>query len=237
MATPMAAFVRGKPIMADHIPDAAYAAGDVIVKGNTPFVAHEDNPMFGTTPVISDALAAEGGIYQMQADGAIGVGQQVYWDATAKKVSLTAGTNTVFGYLVQGPTLIASDPGTANSGDNCLVLHAPTQSAGAPVMKVFSIAVAGSNQATATNTNYGFNLVSGANGVSGVIMPTPQTGRSVWIKNNNNGASPSLIVYPQIGGTINAGSANTQYNMANFTSAVFIATSNTAWHTLPLLAS
>ena len=108
-----AQFSAGTPLMVDHTPSgAAVAAGTVVVTNDTPRVAHRD---------IADgalgALAGEGGVYLMTGDAAIAADKKVYWDAAAKKVTLTASTNKIFGVTV-----------TACSGNNatCLVRHDPS---------------------------------------------------------------------------------------------------------------
>jgi hypothetical protein len=120
----MLAFRMGKPRMVPYKGAATYLAGDVIVAGAIPLVAHEDNPPFGAT-VALDALSCGGGIYQGVADGALAVGQDVFWDATNKKVSGTAAGNVHLGTLLAGPTGVASDAGPAADGDACLVSHDP----------------------------------------------------------------------------------------------------------------
>src|SRR5438045_260125 len=60
-------YVYGKPVMSKYTTVASYNAGDVIVLGGTPFVAHADNPPF-TGGTLTDALAAGGGFYQMTAN-------------------------------------------------------------------------------------------------------------------------------------------------------------------------
>ena len=236
MAT--ASFVMGKPIMTKYLPATNYAAGDVVVIGDQLFVAHEDNPLFGgTTPVIVDALAVGGGIYQVQADGAIPVGAKVFWNATALQVTQNPGTNAFFGVLVGGPNApIKSDPGPATAGDNCLVLHYSSAVAPSPILRPYIITAAGAAQANAANLNYGFNLVNGADGTKAVILPVAYPGKTLVVKNN---AASALPVFPQVGGTVNGVAANSNYLMAaNSTTAMFIANTNANnWHTLPFTAS
>jgi hypothetical protein len=52
-----AILVYGKPVMAKHVEAGTHLAGDVVVIGATPFVAHADVPSFTGGP-LTDALAA-----------------------------------------------------------------------------------------------------------------------------------------------------------------------------------
>jgi hypothetical protein len=122
----MASFVMGKPLMVKYgAPGSSYNAGDVVVVGGIPFVAHEDNPPFGTTTIL-DALAAFGGIYQMASDAAYANGIFVYWDSVLQQVTAQVGANRVpFGQIVGGPNLNLSDGGPTGAAGVCLVLHDP----------------------------------------------------------------------------------------------------------------
>lgn len=122
---PMAGFVSGKPIMVNFdAGGSTYTAGDVIVCGQIPCVAHEDIPAYtgGTT---RDALSVGNGVYKMVADGALAIGQIVYWDATNKKVTATSSGNKIFGFIVGGPTFLLNAAGPAADLDACWVLHHP----------------------------------------------------------------------------------------------------------------
>lgn len=126
----MAAFKYGKPVMAAGTPSVAYSAGDVLVFGGVPMVAHVDNPPFSPT-VVEDALAVGGGIYTMAADAAYPVGQAVLWDTLKQQVTTTyrAGISVPFGYIVGGPTGQYGDGGPTAAGSLCDVLHQPRPSA------------------------------------------------------------------------------------------------------------
>lgn len=109
----MASYKHGKPIMVEYTPGADVDAGDVIVTGGSPRVAHQ--PL--TSGELSH-LAASGGVYEMTGDAEIAADVGVYWDASAEKVSATddSAANAFFGFLV---TACAADNGT------CLVRHSP----------------------------------------------------------------------------------------------------------------
>lgn len=119
-------FRKGKPVMADYDAGAtAYNAGDVIVIGAVPVVAHQQIPAY-TGGQTLDAVAVGGGIYEGPADGAINPGDEVFWDDTNKKFTATAVGNTHFGILVAGPTFLSSDAGPTTDLDLCWVLHKPS---------------------------------------------------------------------------------------------------------------
>ena len=114
----------GKPVMAKHVETGTHAVGDVVVIGSTPFVAHADVPQFTGGP-LTDALACEGGVYTGLSDGTPKVGQDVYWNATSKKFTLTSSGNVHFGTCVAGPTGDLAGASPAADGDACDVLHRP----------------------------------------------------------------------------------------------------------------
>ena len=102
---------QGSPVMVDHTPGSAVAAGDVVVVSASPRVCHraiEANKL--------GALAVFGGVYLATGNGAIANGAKVYWDNATGKMSTTAGSLKVFGEAV-----------SACSGDDAtfLVFHNP----------------------------------------------------------------------------------------------------------------
>lgn len=110
-----AKFLHGDPLMVDHTPGPAVAAGDVVVVGSYGRVAHLDIAAGDL-----GALAIEGGVYTVPkatgASSAIAAGKKVYWDATAKVVTDISTSNTPF-----GQTVLASVDGDATT----TVLHDP----------------------------------------------------------------------------------------------------------------
>jgi predicted RecA/RadA family phage recombinase len=96
-----AQFVSGEPLMTDHTPGSALAAGTVVVVGNTPRVAHVDIPANTL-----GALAARGGVYRATAQSGsdIAAGALVYWDNTNNVMSTSATGNLVFGHSVAAVT-------------------------------------------------------------------------------------------------------------------------------------
>lgn len=97
------------------------------------------------------------------------------------------------------------------------------------------VAAAGSVQGDAAALVEGLQVVTGANGTLGVILPTAVAGAMVIIKGTTAGV---LKVYPATGAAINAISANGAMSLASgVIPAIFVAKSATQWYTLPLLPS
>jgi hypothetical protein len=100
---------------------------------------------------------------------------------------------------------------------------------------VSAVAAAGSTVSDAAQLAAGFNVVSGANGTKGVVLPpTPTAGTVVIVKSTVSGQA--LKVWPDSAATINAISSNASISLT-LTSAIFIASSSTQWYTVPLLPS
>ena len=108
-----ATFWHGNPHYVDHTPGSAVAAGQVIVAGDSVYVAHVD-----IAANEKAAVAAFGGSYKVTADGALSGGVQVYWDNGAKKVTATAAGNERFGF-------VHPDSSSAADGDMIYVTHDP----------------------------------------------------------------------------------------------------------------
>lgn len=106
---------HGNPLMVDYTPSAAVAAGDVVVIGEYPLVAHNaiDADKLG-------ALAAGGGVYDLTVDADLAPGDKIYWDESASKITATAdaGNNKHFGFISPD-----SDPGA--DGDTVRCIHQP----------------------------------------------------------------------------------------------------------------
>lgn len=102
---------HGDPLKVDHTPSVDVAAGEVVVLGAVPFVAHV--PIPANT---KGALAAGGGVYRGTPAAAIAGGVKVYWDDTANQFTATATSNSHFGYAV---------PDGSNGTTHVDVIHAP----------------------------------------------------------------------------------------------------------------
>jgi predicted RecA/RadA family phage recombinase len=108
-----AKFVHGSPLMVDYKPTDDIDAGEVFVINERPYVAHskiEANTL--------GALAMEGGVYELTAAGNYSPGEKVYWDATAKKITIAESDHAHFGWIVP-----SSNPNA--DGDPVQVLHRP----------------------------------------------------------------------------------------------------------------
>ena len=108
-----ATLVHGKPLMVDYTPGSAVSAGDVVVIGAIPYVAHTDIPANTL-----GAVAAHGGVYDLTAAGNYAPGAKVYWNDSANKITTATGSHPHFGYIVP-----SSDP--AGDGSSVRVEHRP----------------------------------------------------------------------------------------------------------------
>ena len=112
-----ATFYQGSPLMVDHTPSGAVDAGDVVVVGVVPFVAHTD-----IAASVKGALAAGGGVYKGVTDGSLDTGGAlVYWDDTEKEFVDGSGNDHVhFGYTLP-------DQGATSDQDTIYVIHSPNR--------------------------------------------------------------------------------------------------------------
>jgi hypothetical protein len=69
-----------------------------------------------------------------------------------------------------------------------------------------SVAAAGSTQATATSVTDSFILITNNTAANGIILPILTAGPEVWIFPQLVTNAP--LVYPPVGGSINAGTVN-----------------------------
>lgn len=214
-------FCGGKPQMVDYTPAAAKAAGDVVVTGAVPFVVHVANPPFGTT-TIKDAAAARGGIYQATADGAMKVGQDAFWDASAGKFTTTSAGNTHFGTVVAGPTGDLVGAGPAADGDAVYVLHDPRGRALAD--KKAENTVSTTSTLTAAQVLAGF-VNSAPGGAITLTLPTAallvaglagaKVGDSFELSiENTSGGANSITLAAGTGGTLRGGTTVAQNKAA-----------------------
>ena len=110
-----------------------------------------------------------------------------------------------------------------------------TNSGGYVLKSVAAVTAVGTDQATAVPLVAEVNVVAGADGTVGAVLPTAQAGMQITVKTTV--AGQVLKVYPATGAAINAIAANSAISMAALTSAIFTATSATQWYTTPLLPS
>jgi predicted RecA/RadA family phage recombinase len=124
-------FWQGDVVELDYTPNSAVSAGDVVILGDIPCVAHQD-----IAANVQGALAGRGGAYVGIADGAISAGKRVFWDATNKKFTLTATGNTMFGWSITA---------TTTNGDTIYVIHEPIPNSAAPDVVTLSPAASTAN--------------------------------------------------------------------------------------------
>ncbi len=96
-----AVFKHGNPIMVDHTPGSAVAAGEVVeITANTfAGIAHS-----AIEASRKGSLSLGPGVYEFTADGALAIGAIVYWDTTANKVTATATNNPKIGTALTATT-------------------------------------------------------------------------------------------------------------------------------------
>jgi len=209
----------------DYTPASAVTGGTVVVL----------NGIVGI--VVSDidanekgSLTTEGIFKLPKTTAAMVRGLPVHWDPTGSPDSGDAssgaanqlGVGTYAGILVE----------TAASGDDYAIvdLNAPTN-----LLAVAAVTAAGSTAADAAQLSQGLNVVTGADGTKGVILPVAVPGMQVIVKGVTAGV---LKVYPKTSTTINALSASAAISLASGAIPVtFVASTTTQWYTLPLVAS
>lgn len=121
------------------------------------------------------------------------VGNATVGGIAAAAIAAISGTSTFSGAVTAGST--ASFAGVTTHGGAAIM-------GAALCLKPNPVAAAGTNQGNAAALVTGHNNVSGANGTTGVRLPTFTTSGSE-IVSINNAADAVLNVYPTTGGTIN----------------------------------
>lgn len=210
----------------DYTPASAVTAGDVVVL----------NGMIG---VASSAIAANAkgalqieGIYQLPKTTAAWVrGLPVHWNPTGDPDNGTAGSGAANQLGVGTYAGIAVE--TEASGDDTGAVAINVRPSN--LLAVAAVTAAGSAIGDAAALSNGLNVVTGADGTKGVILPVAVPGMQVYVKGVTAGV---LKVYPQSGSTINALSASAAISLATgATPAIFVASTATQWYTIPLLPS
>lgn len=210
-----ATFLRGKPIVQDAWPTSTWAAGDVIVIGNRPFVAAIDNPVSSTgntlpggPSTIKDALEVSGGIYQMAADAAYPVGIYVYYNPTTKQVtgSPTAGGQCVpFGWIVGGPADHLYDGGPTGAAGLCSVLHDPTDDTG----MIYNSASVASDVVTNTGSATPFATTVTIPAGQLVAGDTIHVKAAAFVKSQNSNDTNTLVLNVSTANGVNTTVVNT----------------------------
>lgn len=210
----------------DYTPGSAVTGGDVVVLNGIVGIASSD-----IAASDKGAIQIEG-IYRIPKTTAAQVrGLTVYWNATGDPDNGTSGTGACnqLGIGVPMGTLVE----TAASGDDYAIVNLNVFPPG--TVGVAAVTAAGSSQSDAAQLYHGLNVVTGADGTKGVVLPTARIGMVVHVKGVTAGV---LKVYPASGGTINALSANAAISFASGAiPATFIASTATQWYTIPLVPS
>lgn len=88
-----AIYRHGTPLMVDHTPSGAVSAGDVVVVGSEPRIAHSD-----IAAGELGALSAGGGVYDVAKDDSVIVnGARLFWDDAEGNVTTDPSGNQIFG--------------------------------------------------------------------------------------------------------------------------------------------
>ena len=219
----VAAYIYGKPIMSNATPPGTWAAGDVIVVGATPLVAHEDNPPFaGGTK--TDALAAGGGVYAIATDGTGELGRDIYFNPSTSQLTATAAGGVHFGTLVAGPSGDLFGAAPAESGDLGYALHKPNGGATNALPGTFSEATQSTTATlSAAQLLGGFidsapagaitlTLPTAANMVAGV--PGAKVGDAFECSVENTAAGANPITLAAGGATLRGGTSIAQNKCA-----------------------
>ncbi len=223
--TQVAALLYSADCAIDYTPSTAVTGGDVIVLSGIVGVAGND--------IAADALGslAVEGIYKLpKTTAAIVRGLPVHWDPTGDPDSGDAGTGAA-NQLGVG-TYAGLAAGATISGDDYAIVSLNEQS---NLIAVSTVAAAGSVIGDAAVLSQGLNIVTGADGTKGVILPVAVAGLQVVIKGNSAGV---LKVYPQTAAAINGITASAAMSLASgLIPATFIASAAGQWYTLPLVPS
>lgn len=209
----------------DYTPVGAVTAGDGVVINGIVGVATND-----IAAGALGSLSVEGIKKTPKATGAWVAGMPVHWNPIGDPDNGTAGTGSANQLGVgtyMGLAVLA-----ALSGDDYgyVNLNAPS-----PVVPNQAVTAAGSTIADAAQLGYGLNVVTGADGTKGVILPVAIPGVPVYIK----GVTAAVLkVWPKTGAQINAVGASTAMSLASgATPVILVASSATQWYTFPLLPS
>ena len=218
-------FQKGDVDSVDYTPTADIANGQVIVIGNVPHICVLPQFLFNAAlPGRRIGISRRGGVYLVAAAGAIGAGVRVWWDNTAKQVTLVEAGNKSFGITVTAST---------TAGDLISVEHAPTASVGSVA---YAVAAAGSVQGDGGQLQVGLNVVTGADATKGVKLPAATASFAPIVVTNSSASA--LKVWPATGGYINVAAINTALSMAANTAATFHAAADgLTWWTSPRVPS
>ena len=209
----------------DYTPASAVTGGAVVVLNGIVGIAVTD-----IDANEKGSLATEGLFKLPKTTAAVVRGLPIHWDPTGSPDSGDASSGAANQLGVGTYAGICAE--AAGSGDNFAIvdLNAPTN-----LLAVAAVTAAGSTAADAAQLSQGLNVVTGADGTKGVILPVAVPGMQVIVKGVTAGV---LKVYPETSSTINALSASAAISLASGAIPVtFVASTATQWYTLPLVAS
>lgn len=211
----------------DYTPGSAVTGGDVVVLNGI--------VGYATADIAASELGAlqVRGIVKVPKTTAAWVrGLPVHWDPTGTPDASGATASSGAANQLGVGTYMGLCVATAASGDDhgYVDLNAQTN-----LLAVTAVTAAGSVIGDAAQLSQGLNVVTGADGTKGVILPTAVPGMQVYIKGVTAGV---LKVWPKTGAQINAVGASTAMSLASgATPAILVASSATQWYTFPLLPS
>lgn len=209
----------------DYTPSSAVVAGDVVVLNGIVGVA--PNAIAANT---LGSLSIEGIKKVPKTTAAWVRGLPVHWNPTGSPDNGDASSGAA-NQLGVG-TYMGVCVATAASGDDYGYVELNRQS---NLLAVASVTAAGSVIGDAAQLSQGLNVVTGADGTKGVILPVAVPGMQVIVKGVTAGV---LKVWPQSGATINALSASAALSMTTGAMPlILVASSSTQWYTIPLVAS
>lgn len=209
----------------DYTPGSAVTGGNVVVLNGIVGIA--------VTDIAANELGslAIEGLFKVPKTTAAWVrGLPVHWNPVGDPDNGTAGSGAA-NQLGVG-TYMGLCVAAAGSGDDYGIVNLNQSS---NLMAVTSVTAAGSAIGDAAALSQGLNLVTGADGTKGVILPVAVPGMTVKIKGLT---SAVLKVYPQSGAIINGLSASAALSMTTGLMPLeFVASSSGQWYTFPLVAS
>ena len=209
----------------DYTPSAATAGGTVVILNGMAGIAVND-----IAADIKGSLAVEGIFKLPKTTAAIVRGLPIHWNATGSPDSGDASSGAA-NQLGVGIYVGVAAEATA-SGDDYAIVNLNRQS---NLIGVASVTAFGSVIGDAAQLSSGLNIVTGADGTKGVLLPVAVPGTQVIVKGVTAGV---LKIYPVTGSVINALAASAAISLASGAIPVtFIASSATQWYTLPLVPS
>ena len=190
------------------------AAGDEIVVINTD--AAQVLKVYPETGGQINALGADAAI-------SIGPGKAASFICTALLQWYAPDEATIVATTTELNLVDGAAAGTVAAGKAAVY-----DAGGRVVRNVANPAAAGVNQGDATALTTDLNVVTGADGAKGVVLPTAAAGMSIAVINTANAV---LLVYPATGGQINALGANASFSQGAYEACIFVCTAALQWYT------